>query len=246
MRQKTAAFIVHFRYPLMILFLLLSALSVTTISGTRINYDLTSYLSEDTDTKKALAIMSNDFKSTSSMNVALIDTDESDVYAFIDNIKRVPGVMSATFDPNSGVAYENGSTYRLVSIIMTADSAESILDESETLLNAVRHLTSGGAYENRVLRSSITGEMPLIMLIACAIVFVILLALTRAWIEPVLFFLVILVSILLNMGTNWIFPSISFITFAVCAILQLALAMDYSIMLINAFDRCRSEGKTIV
>ena len=44
------------------------------------------------------------------------------------------------------------------------------------------------------------------------------------------------------MGTNWIFPSISFVTFAVAAILQLALAMDYSIMLINAFERLRAQG----
>ena len=44
-------------------------------------------------------------------------------------------------------------------------------------------------------------------------------------------------SIILNMGTNLVFPSISFITFAVAAILQLALAMDYSIMLLNAYDR---------
>ena len=41
------------------------------------------------------------------------------------------------------------------------------------------------------------------------------------------------------MGTNWIFPSISFITFAVTAILQLALAMDYSIMLLNRYRQQR-------
>jgi hypothetical protein len=60
---------------------------------------------------------------------------------------------------------------------------------------------------------------------------------SRSAFAPVLFAVDIVVSILLNMGTNWIFSSISFITFAVAAILQLALAMDYSIMLMNAYDR---------
>ena len=60
---------------------------------------------------------------------------------------------------------------------------------------------------------------------------------THSWIQPFLFYIIIGVSIILNMGTNLVFPSISFITFAVAAILQLALAMDYSIMLLNAYDR---------
>ena len=69
------------------------------------------------------------------------------------------------------------------------------------------------------------------------IVLLVLLVMTHSWIQPFLFYIIIGVSIILNMGTNLVFPSISFITFAVAAILQLALAMDYSIMLLNAYDR---------
>jgi hypothetical protein len=69
-----------------------------------------------------------------------------------------------------------------------------------------------------------------------------MLVMTRSWFEPVIFFLVIAVSILLNMGTNWIFRSISFITFAVASILQLALALDYSIMLMNRYRQEKAAG----
>lgn len=69
------------------------------------------------------------------------------------------------------------------------------------------------------MQQNIGREMPLVMLISCIIVLAVLLAMSRSWLEPFIFFLIIAVSILLNMGTNWIFPSISFVTFAVAAIL---------------------------
>ena len=244
MKQKLCAFVVRRRTLLMALFFILSVLAGLTMGRVRVNYDLTSYLSEDTDTKKALTLMNGEFEETSSLSIVLVDADAETAAADAAWIAALDGVMTSVHDEAEGVREEAGHTYRLISVVMTEESAESVLDAVNGRLESREHLISGGAQDSRSLRESIAREIPIVMLVSCLIVLAVLLAMTRSWLEPLLFFLVIAVSVLLNMGTNWIFPSISFITFAVTAILQLALAMDYSIMLINAFDRLRASMDT--
>ena len=74
------------------------------------------------------------------------------------------------------------------------------------------------------------------------IILIILLLTTNYWLSPVLFAIVIIVSIILNMGTNIIFGRISFLSQTIAPILQLAVSMDYSIFLLNSFDRYKAAG----
>lgn len=242
MKQKAAAVIVRFRILWIVILTFLCISCLFTVGKTRINYDLTSYLAEDTDTKRGLNLMQGEFDQTSFMSVVLTDAEEKDVRESADRIGRISGVVTAAYDPAEGTREHNGHVYRLISVTVNADQEEQTLDAVEEMLSGTPHMISSNARDSRELQQSILREMPLVMLVSCAIVLLILLLMTTSWVEPVLFFAVIGVSILLNMGTNWIFPSISFVTFAVTAILQLALAMDYSIMLMNAFDRLRKDG----
>ena len=242
MKEKIAGFIVRFRAVWLFLLLALAVVAALSIGRTRVNYDLTAYLNEDTDTKRGLDLMNGEFEQTSFMSVVLIDADEAAAAEYAGQIGLLDGVLTAAHDPAAGVAERDGHRYRLIRVTLNAGQEEAALEAVDVMLADVPHLISGAAQDSRDLQESILREMPLVMAVSCAIVFAILLAMTRSWFEPVIFFLVIAVSILINMGTNWIFPSISFITFAVTAILQLALAMDYSIMLMNAFDRLRRQG----
>ena len=60
-KRKIARGIVRCRIWLMIALLVLAGWSVTMIGRTNINYDLTRYLSEDTMTRRALAVMEQEF-----------------------------------------------------------------------------------------------------------------------------------------------------------------------------------------
>lgn len=242
MRQKVAALIVRLRIPLMILMLILAVLCGTTIRSVKVNYDLISYLDDDTAAMRGLAIMNSEFSGVSGISVALKNGTEEDAQQTASWIAALDGVMLANHDAESGVKEHDGGTYRLIRVIANADNSDAVYDAIEAQLADTPHLISGGPKDNRLLQQNIGREMPIVMLISCIIVLAVLLAMSRSWLEPFIFFLIIAVSILLNMGTNWIFPSISFVTFAVAAILQLALAMDYSIMLINAFERLRAQG----
>ena len=92
------------------------------------------------------------------------------------------------------------------------------------------------------LQKRIGEEIPLVMIVCVIVVLGMLLVTSRAWLEPLVIMIVLAVSIVINMGTNFIFPDISFVTFAVCAILQLALSIDYAIMLLHAFNAYRERS----
>ena len=100
----------------------------------------------------------------------------------------------------------------------------------------------GDPEASRDMQNRIGAEIPLVMGISLAIVVAVLLLTSHAWLEPVPILATLGVSILINMGTNFIFPNVSFITFAVSAILQLALSIDYAIMLLHTFNACRDGG----
>ena len=242
MRKKAAQFILRTRYFWLLAAVVSCVFSVMTISRVHVNYDLTSYLRSDTDTMRGLALMNGEFESTTSLSVVLIDAAPETALEKASAYSSLEGVLRAVHDPDKDVRNEDGHTYRQISIMMSAGGSGKVLDIVEEDLKGENVWISGGPKESRVLRESIEKEMPPVMAVSCLIVLVVMLVMTRSWFEPVIFFLVIAVSILLNMGTNWIFPSISFITFAVASILQLALALDYSIMLMNAFDRMRASG----
>ena len=60
MKRRIAKAIVRYRTVILIVLLLVAAWSVPQISRTRINYDLTRYLSDSTMTKRALKVMDSD------------------------------------------------------------------------------------------------------------------------------------------------------------------------------------------
>ena len=71
MEKRLAALIVRCRIGILAAAVLVTAWSVFRIGRTRINYDLTRYLSDDTMTKKALAVMHEEFGSTEQLRLVL-------------------------------------------------------------------------------------------------------------------------------------------------------------------------------
>jgi hypothetical protein len=74
------------------------------------------------------------------------------------------------------------------------------------------------------------------------VIFAVLAITTTSWFEPVLFLLTMGIAIFLNMGTNIIFGQISFLSHGIAAVIQLAVAMDYSIFLLHSFTAQKQKG----
>lgn len=87
-------------------------------------------------------------------------------------------------------------------------------------------------------------DVPLTLLaIGVAIVVVILVLMSKSWIEPLLFLLTIGMAVVINFGTNLVFGYISDITLAIGPVLQLVLSMDYSIILMSRYRERRAAGE---
>ena len=72
MRRKIAKAIVRYRTVILAVLLLVAVWAVPQISRTRINYDLTRYLSDSTMTKQALKVMNEEFGATEQLSVMAI------------------------------------------------------------------------------------------------------------------------------------------------------------------------------
>lgn len=95
----------------------------------------------------------------------------------------------------------------------------------------------GTAVEKKDLQDAITGEMVYILAISLCLVVAILLITSESWLEPFILLAASGVAVLLNRETNVMFGEISYITNSIAAILQLALSIDYSIVLLHAYRR---------
>ena len=139
MRQKVATLIVRLRIPLMILMLILAVLCGTTIRSVKVNYDLISYLDDDTAAMRGLAIMSSEFSGVSGMSVALKNSTEEDAQQTASWIATLDGVMLANHDAETGVKEHDGGTYRLIRVIANADNSDAVYDAIEAQLADTPH-----------------------------------------------------------------------------------------------------------
>jgi len=241
MLDRFARRVVKMRRLIAFIFLILTVVSALLIGKATINYDFTDYLGENTVTRKSLDMMEKDFGNTDQLTIMFEDLDEGVCAEIADELNERDGVLRATHDPEKDVRTLDGVKYERIEVFLECeDSVGYVLDLTEAFEKreeiGVFHL-SGPAPQTIKLKENIMREVVIAMAIAAAVVLVVLLLTSHSWFDPVIFLIVLVASIVINMGTNWIFDSISFVTFAVCAILQLALAMDYSIMLLhNYFD----------
>ena len=223
----------------MIVMLLLAVTSAGSNGKTRINYDLNRYLAEDTMTKRALRVMEEEFGSSEQLRVMFHDLDDETLASRLSALNDRPEILAAQHDPEAGVAIRDGVRYQLVTLTLTDCDSAALVRELRAMFPEAGEYEVGGPAANQLdVQSSVAEEMPLVMLIALAVVLAVLLLTSRAWLEPVVILLVLAVSIVINLGTHFVFPDVSFITFAVSATLQLALSIDYAIMMLHTYHDC--------
>ena len=139
--------------------------------------------------------------------------------------------------------YKDGDAYMDITFL-ESDSSErthTAVKEIEKILGD-KGVLAGSAASDTMLGPTINGEVAKVMALAVVIILIILLVTTNSWFEPVLFLSVMGIAIVIGIGTNLFFGEISFMSNAVGAVLQLACSMDYSIFLLHAFTREKSNG----
>ena len=243
MKHAIAKAIVRYRIVILIVLLLAAVWSVPQISRTRINYDLTRYLSDSTMTKRALKVMNEEFGSSEQLYIMFADRSDEEIARCTDQLQGMEEIRFVQSDPSADIKVKGGVSYRRLTLTLHECDAAALVTKLRSLFpDAGKYWVGGSAAQQLDVQRSVGAEIPGVMIIAVAVVLLVLLLTSHAWFEPLLLLVVFAVSILINMGTNFLFPDVSFITFAVCAILQLALSIDYAIMLLHTWNDCCDSG----
>ena len=236
--KKITDFIVNKRNLILAIFVILTGVCLYTSTKVNINSDITRYLPKTSETKIGKDIMDSEFEElkSSTLNVMFKDLSEEEKETTLKELKDIEGVSSV--DYNNTEEYNNGK-YTLY-VINVDDYDHSTT--AENIYNTVNKMKpaamSGTIYDEYkpVLQFWIIA-------LAIGIAMVILTILSESYIEPWLYLASIGIAVFINKGTNIIFPSVSNITDSITAILQLALSMDYSIMLSNRYRQERETEK---
>lgn len=233
-------------YIIIAVFTLITAVSVALIGQVGINYNISDYLSDDTETKISLDIIKNEFTVTSDIQVMVRDIDIQSANEIKKTISDIDNVLTVNFNANDENCYKDSTALFTVMVGSDeySDISGKVADDIKTKLEEdYKGRTSyGGAVVNQhSMRDSIQHEVVFILIIGVCLVAVIMLITSRSWIEPAILLFASGIAVLLNLGTNFIFGEISYITNSVAAILQLALSIDYSIVLLHAYRMAKTE-----
>ncbi|MCH5163749.1 MAG: MMPL family transporter [Clostridiales bacterium] len=236
--KTIAKFIVKWRWIFAVLFIVLAAAGAYFSTQVKQNYDMTKYLPDDTDTKQGLAIMEKEFGLSNNI-LLMLTVDEGDVNDMKSELSAIEGIQLVTVD-----SYKDGKALYILTLSGDEYSAQAkeTLNRINSFLSSHNYALSGSVVASAGLEQALKVEIPIIMVIAIVIIFLVLLFTSHSWLEPIVFALVLFCAVLINMGSNIIFGEISYITFAVSAILQIALAMDYSIILLHGFTEHKNNG----
>ena len=248
MERKTKT-VKTLKYVIICLFILFSIISVRLIGTIGINYNISDYLDEATDTKISLGIMEEEFGLISNVQVMVKDVSPEEAEEIKSTIKTIDNIIFVNFSAQNTDYYKDGDALFVVLVDGSeySDTAKGALADIEQTLGEKygdRLELGGTVMEKKLLRAAIQGEIMLILVISVGLVAVLMLITAASWIEPLVLLLASGIAVLLNMGTNAIFGEISYITNAIAAILQLALSIDYSIVLLHSYREHKTTAET--
>lgn len=229
-----ANFIVSKRNLFFFLFTLACIFSVFSMGWTEVENDLTAYLDEETQTSIGLNLMEEEFLTFGSASVMLANIDYATAESVVKNIEEIAGVDSVDFDQTEE-HYKNASALFSVNFDGVEDDPEIIAAMEEIRELVVNYDFAINTSVGVTDADTLAEEMQVIMVVAVIIILAVLLFTSNSYGEIPVFLITFAVAALINMGTNFIFGSISFVSNSVAVILQLALAIDYAIILCHRF-----------
>lgn len=244
--------VVKYRIPILIASILLLIPSVFGYVGTRINYDVLTYLPDDIETMQGQEIMTNDF-GVGAFSMFIVDgMEDKDVVKLKEKIEKVDHVENVLwYDSIADISIPesmlpddiykvfNSDTGTMMAIFFdegtSSDGTMEAIEEIRALAGKQCFLSGMSAIVTDT-KNLAEKETPLYVLIAVILAVVVLSFTMDSFFVPVLFLLSIGMAIIYNLGSNYFLGEISYITKALAAVLQLGVTLDYSIFLMHSYE----------
>ena len=238
---KLARFIVDKRKAFYLVFIAAVLFSAASISKVQVNNDITSYLPPETETRRGLTIMEEEFITLGSANVMVSNVSYDTARELADQLAAVPGVSQVAFDDTQAHYKDSAALFTL-----SFDGEETDPATVAAMEQVLQVLDGYDVYPSTQIgrdeSASLQKEMTVILAIAAAVIVVVLLFTSKSYMEVPVYLIVFVAAAVLNMGTNFIFGTISFITKSIAVVLQLALAIDYAIIFCHRYMEERDNG----
>ncbi len=231
--KRLTSFIVNKRIHILVVMLILTAVSAFLIPKVDVNSDMTKYLPDSSKMKQGTSLMKKEFPNEDEiytirvMFKGLSDEKKTKVK---ETLAAIENVDSVTYDRNNSDYNSGEYTLYIINTKYSYATAEEAAIEKQ--------VTKEFPDYKVVVKNdgSSAADIPLsVYLAAFGIILVVLLVSCDSYFEPLLFLITIGIAVILNLGTNFFLGEISDVSFGIAAVLQLALSMDYSIILMNRY-----------
>ncbi len=245
--QKIAALIVDKRKAFYFIYIGLAIFCAFSYSWVQVDNDLTNYLSPETETRQGLTLMEEEFTTFATASVMVDNISYAQADTLAEQLRQISGVKSVEFDDTTD-HFQSGAA--LFSVTFDGESDDPVCQQALDQVRACLadydlYLTSD---VGDVQADAIASEMRIVMAIAVFIIIAVLLLTSRTYAEIPVLLLTFGMAAILNMGTNFFFGTISFVSNSIAVVLQLALAIDYAIILCHRYseERARMEPREAV
>ena len=233
--EKVARFIVDKRNLFFLLYIAAMIFCMFSMNWKQVETDVTLYLNEESETRQGLATMNEHFAMFSSARVMVSNVTYEEAVSLYEQIAQVEGVTMVTFS-NTEECYKD--TNALISV--NFDGTDLQKHTMASLAN-IREILAGYDFvvDTTVGYDQIADlnqQMMEIMGYAVVVIVVFLTLTSTAYMEVPVLGLTFGAAILLGMGTNFMLGKISFISDSVAMLLQLAMGIDYAIILAHRFS----------
>jgi len=233
--HKLSTFIVDKRNLFFLLYLFAFVFCIFSMRWVEVENDVTTYLPEHTETRQGIDAMNANFATIATARVMVSNVTYETAQELFEELSSIDGIAMVAFDDTAEHYTSASALYDVTftggnfdeSSLQALEDIRALFENYDTSL-----YTEVGFDQNAMLDD----EMLVILIVAVIMILVVLTLTSRAYMEVPVLLITFGAAALLNMGTNFLCGKISFISDSVAVVLQLALAIDYAIILCHRFS----------
>ncbi|MDO5785254.1 MAG: MMPL family transporter [Eubacteriales bacterium] len=251
--ERAARFVVKRRGFVLVVAVILLILSVFGYIGTRINYDILSYLPSDLESMEGEQLLEHDFNIASTAIITVEGMNSDDLSDMEEELREIDGVTTvvgihdavdvtvpkdAFPEKVQDMLYGKNDSTMLLVRFEESSASDQTMDAIVQIKQIMRTdcFLGGMSAILEDTKELVNQELP--KYVVCAVLFslIVLFLFMENTAVPLIFMLGVLFPVVYNFGSNIFLGEISYITQALAAVLQLGVTMDFSIFLLHRYQ----------
>lgn len=257
MKEKIFRTIITYKKTILVVFAVLTAVSIFASQFVGVNYSMQEYLPDDSPSTEAIDAMDEEFEEEDqqltimeddlSISEALNKKAEFEEVAYVSEVNWLDDEEDldqplAFMDQEYLDNYYLDGHARFVLTLAIDDTAErdEVIEELRSVMSDEASMDGALLFDYE--RDQNTGpDLRFTIASAVTIAFIVLAFSTTSWIAPAIILGTMGIAIVINAGTNIFLGDISFVTRDASSILQLGVSIDFSIFILHRYEEFRNQ-----